>query len=202
MNLEPTFEIIHTSSIQQDRNFTDADRDIPPECWLRDKVNDFEDKVNDTLWIPTRENNKPYHISLLYPDQKEIVATVMDSLHDWLHCKDYNKFQPLRLTVNGSGGSGKSVIINTIVSAMRSMFGVNDVVKIVAPTGTAAFNVGGETFHHLLGNRVTKKQYSPNSMGVQKRLQLVNKFKTLLCLIIDERSLINSKDLGTTKRQI
>lgn len=106
------------------------------------------------------------------------------------------------MTVNGPGGSGKSVVINTVVGIMRTMFGVNDVVKIVAPTGTAAFNVSGETFHHLMGNRVTRKQYTPNSMGANKRLDLIKRFKTLLCLIIDERSLINSKDLGTTERQL
>ena len=106
------------------------------------------------------------------------------------------------MTVNGPGGSGKSVVINTIVGIMRTMFGINDVVKIVAPTGTAAFNVSGETFHHLMGNRVTKKQYTPNAMGAKKRMELIKRFKSLLCLIIDERSLINSKDLGTTERQM
>ena len=187
---------------QQDRNLTDDECVTPPHSWLKDKVDVFENNMDNVLWIPKREANQPYRISLLYDDQKEIVATVMDTLYDWLHCKNYQVFRPLRLTVNGSGGSGKSVVINTIVSAMRTMFGVNDVVKVVAPTGTAAFNVGGETFHHLLGNRVTKKQYTPKSMGTEKRLGLIKKFKTLLCLIIDERSLINSKDLGTAERQI
>ena len=82
------------------------------------------------------------------------------------------------------------------------MFGINDVVRVVAPTGTAAFNVNGETFHHLLGNTVTRRHYTPYSMNKEKRLKLVKKFGTLLALIVDERSLINAKDLGTAEQQI
>ena len=176
--------------------------DIPPEDWLKLKIKEFDQAYNSILHTPTRENGKPYTIEMLKQDQKEIVLTVLDTLKRWLECEDLSSFEPLRLTINGPGGSGKSVVINTIVSIMRNMFGINDVVRVIAPTGTAAFNVGGETFHHLIGMKVTSTSYKPGSMNKDKRLELVSKFKTLLALIIDERSLINSKDLGTTERQI
>jgi hypothetical protein len=48
---------------------------------------------------------------------------------------------PLRLTVRGASGTGKSYIINTLVSYLRRMFGDNDVVHVLAPTGIAAFNI-------------------------------------------------------------
>ena len=166
------------------------------------KVKEFESEGAKELWIPTREDNQPYKIAFLYKDQKAIVSTILATLDQWLNGDDMSSFQPLRMTVNGSGGSGKSVIINTVVAVMRKMFGMNDVVKVAAPTGTAAFNVGGETFHHMLGNAVSFAQYRPNTMQQKKRLHLIQKFKTLLCLIIDERSLINSSDLGTTERMI
>jgi len=144
-----------------------------------------------------------YSVDGLYPDQKVVVAKVMDKLHEWLHCDDLSKFKPLRLTLNGAGGSGKSVIINTIVSTIRRMFNCNDVVRVAAPTGTAAFNVNGETLHHLLHNRVEKfGEFSPGSMDNKKRKKLVKKFKTLLALIIDERSLLSCKELGTAERMM
>ena len=63
------------------------------------------------------------------------------------------------MTVLEAGGSGKCVVINTIVSLMRKMFKYDGVVRVAAPTGTAAFNVGGETFHHLTGSKPTNTQY-------------------------------------------
>ena len=148
------------------------------------------------------DDGKPYDIGMLKEDQKAIVLEVMKTVKEWLEWEDLSTFQPLRITINGPGGSGKSVVINTIVSILRTMFGTNDVVRVVAPTGTAAFNVRGETFHHLVGMKVGGASYAPGSMSGQKRKDLVTKFKTLLALIVDERSWINSKDLGTTERHI
>jgi hypothetical protein len=58
-------------------------------------------------------------------------------------------FIPMRLTVRGEAGTGKSYINNTIVSYLCRMFGDNYVVHVLAPTGKAAFNVLGETLHRF-----------------------------------------------------
>ena len=88
----------------------------------------------------------------------------MGKLHEWLHCRDFTNFKPLRMTVLGAGGSGKSVVINTLVTMMRNMFKYDGVIRVAAPTGTAAFNVGGETFHHMTASKPTSTQYKHNSM--------------------------------------
>ena len=106
------------------------------------------------------------------------------------------------MTITGGGGTGKSVVINTLVTLFRRMFNCNDVIRIAAPTGTAAFNVNGETFHHMLGNKISHKEYQSGSMSSSKRAKLVEKFKLLLALIIDERSLVQSVDFGTCKQMI
>jgi hypothetical protein len=62
-----------------------------------------------------------------------------------------DQFIPLRLTVRGAAGTGKSFIINTIVSYLRRMFGDNYVVHVLAPTGIAAFNVLGEALRRFSG---------------------------------------------------
>jgi hypothetical protein len=43
------------------------------------------------------------------------------------------------MTIMGAARTEKSVLINML----RVMFDDNDVVHVAAPTGTAAFNVGG-----------------------------------------------------------
>ena len=82
------------------------------------------------------------------------------------------------------------------------MFQRNDVVRVVAPTGTAAFNVGGETFHHWLELKVSNREYNLGGMSREKRKRLVGRLRHLLCLIVDERSLVSSQLLGTAEATI
>ena len=184
----------------QPRNL--CSENTPPEDWVDVEVKKFEENYNTNLLIPKNDKGLSYSVDCLFDDQEQIVALVLDKVKEWLECDDPSAFEPMRLTINGPGGSGKSVIINTIVATMREMFGSNDVVRVIAPTGTAAFNVNGETFYRLMRNTVSKFQYKPNSMDPKKRKALVAKFQTLLALIIDERSLATSKDLGTVECQI
>lgn len=126
----------------------------------------------------------------------------MDKVIEWVTCEDFKTFKPLRLTINGPGGTGKTVVINTIVTLMRKLFNNNDVVKVCAPTGTAAFNAGGETCHHFMENKAGVYQYDPFSMTTTKKAKLVKKLKNLLCLIIDERSLLDSTIVAVTEQMI
>lgn len=138
----------------------------------------------------------------LYNDQKGIACVIMNAVREWVECEDLSKFEPLRMVVNGSGGAGKSVVINTIVTVMREMFDCNDVIRVAAPTGTSAFNVGGETLHHFTGMGTSEMQYKANSMTPDHRIRLIKKCKTLLALVIDERSMVSTKVLGTTSRML
>jgi hypothetical protein len=69
----------------------------------------------------------------------------------WEESDKNDPFIPLRLTMRGAAGTGKSFIINTIVSYLRRMFGSNDVVHVLSPIGIAAFNFLGETLHRFSG---------------------------------------------------
>ena len=151
------------------------------------------------LYIPLKDDGSEYTTDDLYEDQKQVVTVILKTLHDFVTLDDLSQFKPLRIIINGQGGSGKSVVINTIVTVIRKMFGFNDVVRVVAPTGVAAYNVGGETFHHLFHMGVSKKEYSANSLSKSTRKKLIQKFKTLLALIVDERSLVSSRVLGSAE---
>ena len=66
-------------------------------------------------------------------------------------CLEHCATVTARLTMSGAGGSGKSVLINTIASVVRKAFGRSDAVHVCGPTGSAAFNAGGVTMHRLFG---------------------------------------------------
>lgn len=74
--------------------------------------------------------------------------------------------------------------------------------KVIAPTGTAAFNVNGETIHRMMNMAVSKAHYKPNTLKGEAKLKLVKKFKHLLAVIIDERSLVAASDFGTLETQL
>ena len=172
---------------------------------MEERIKEHEDPERQELHIPMRDSEegpKEYKVEYLYSDQKAIVAEVCTKLKEFMEMEDLRKFKPLRMTVNGGGGAGKSVVINTIVTIFRKMFNYNNVVKVAAPSGCAAFNVKGETFHHLMELKVSSSTYKPGSMSQDKRDRLLAKFKVLLCLLIDERSLVNSKELGATNQMI
>jgi nicotinamide riboside kinase len=68
------------------------------------------------------------------------------------------KFKPLRMTIMGCAGTGKSVLINTVVAYIRRMFQKNYSFIVAAPTGAAAHNVGGQTIHREFKIDMRKKQ--------------------------------------------
>jgi len=60
---------------------------------------------------------------------------------------------PIRLIVSGQSGTGKSRVISILeqlVSKQLKCNGLSVQVVVVAPTGLAAFNIGGTTIHRLL----------------------------------------------------
>ncbi len=86
----------------------------------------------------------------------------------------------------GCGGTGKSFIINTIISIVRNMTQMNDTVKVGAPSGAAAYNVQGSTLHRLLGISVSRPEEKVTGTALESLQECL---KHLLCLTIDERSM-------------
>lgn len=175
---------------------------VPCREWLVSAIAKGEAEEKSAVTVPLKHDKTQYTIKGLYPDQREIVGVVMDTLRNWLETDDLTGFRPLRITINGGGGSGKSVVIHTIVTLMRKMFECDDVIRVTAPTGSAAFNVGGTTIHSLIGDNASEGEYIPNEMKASMRMKLVKRFKVLLALVIDERSLATTKVIGTACRKV
>ncbi len=74
-------------------------------------------------------------------EQKSIVYTTINIFIKFL--SNDPTYKPMRETIVENGVMGKSFIINTIISMVRKLTGINDTVQIAVPLGAAAFNVEG-----------------------------------------------------------
>ena len=156
------------------RSHPKSEKDKTPTTWLNDKVeeNDKNQYEEMDLTLPQRKTSNEfvdYTFDYLKDDQKALTAVVMKKVKEFMTINDLGSFVPLRMTVMGAGGSGKSVVINTVVTLMRKMFGKNRVAMVAAPTGTAAFNVGGETMHHLTLSAPRSSDYRPHQLRSNKK---------------------------------
>ena len=149
----------------------------------------------DDLVIPTQRDGRPYNIETMSAEQKKIVYAAIDTTIKFLN--NNPSYKPMRATVMGSGGTGKSFIINTIIAMVRSLTSSNDTVQVAAPSGSAAFNVQGSTIHNLLGVRVSHPE---KGLTENNRARLLDQLERLLVLIIDERSMISSKVPAAAER--
>ena len=161
-----------------------------------------KDNSNNDLSIPQRFNQQhkweEYTIDACREDQKHILAYILKYVKTWYELdktqESIKTFEPLRMTVCGQAGSGKSTLINTLVTAIRKIFQKNNSVYVCGPTGSATFNAGGETCHHLF-NIPTKMKETVLTQEAQKTLNI--KLEDTVALIIDERSMLSSFVLGT-----
>ena len=91
-------------------------------------------------------------VRMLNADQKRVFDNVTRHL---LHQKQHedrectcNDLKPLRMFISGVGGTGKSFLIEAIKAFVDDLWSSTDLkCAITAPTGLAAFNVGGVTIH-------------------------------------------------------
>ena len=70
---------------------------------------------------------------------------VLHTLYNYV--EDRQDYHPLRLVVSGTAGTGKSYVINCLQRLVRQLFGANDAIQVITPTGNAAYLVNGQTAH-------------------------------------------------------
>ena len=103
--------------------------------------------------------------------------------------------------VSGVGGTGKSFLIESIISKVKEIWkgsvGNDTTCAVAAPTGLAAYNVGGAKVHHLfqLPNEHEGKTagYWPLSKIAQKVMH--TNLRLLKLIIIDEVSMLSNLNL-------
>ena len=159
--------------------------------------NDKSIGTDKTLKISMTKNGEEYSINSLASEQKKVILAVIDTIIKFL--RNEESYIPFRATVVGCGGTGKSYIINTILTIVRKMTKRNTTILVGAPSGAAAYNVQGSTLHHLLGIGVLRPE---DNITQKVKDKLLDQLKNPLCLFIDERSMLSSKVLGAAERNI
>ena len=94
--------------------------------------------------------------------------------------------------VGGEGGVGKSQIIKAIRFVMRALNREHELI-LMAPTGAAADNINGNTYHTCLGIRPKSNSESANARRSKMRLDQIWRSKTVM--ILDEVSMVDMASL-------
>jgi hypothetical protein len=181
-----------------------------PDLWKTAKT--FLTKALDSsgtdlaeVYVPVRKFDEEvvhYNIRDTTASQSAVLYKVFGKIREWMEWEagdQKSKFVPLRLTVRGAAGTGKSFIINTIVSYMRHMFDDNDVVHVVAPTGMSAFNALGETLHRFAGLDWRNMKKGTTSSTMEK---LQKKLQNTVAIMMDERSMLSQIILGLVEQAV
>ena len=141
-------------------------------------------------------------VAMLNADQRRIFENVKAHLlhqqcHETRECEC--DFKPLHMFVSGVGGTGKSFLIEAIKAWVNSTWSLHCLTcGIAAPTGLAAFNVGGITIHRLFQLPVEHEGKSATYWSLPKPSQKVmkNTLRHVKIFIIDEVSMVSSLNLA------
>ena len=158
---------------------------------MQDVVDMHDNAAADTITLEER-------VDMLNADQRRVFEKVKSHfLHQQLH--EGNKCQcnlePLRMFVSGVGGTGKSFLIETIRALVDQLWPSDDLTcAIAAPTGLAAFNVGGTTIHRLFQLPVEHEDKCAMYWSLSKPSQKVMKttLRSVKVIIVDEMSMVSS----------
>ena len=92
--------------------------------------------------------------------------------------------EPLNMILSGTAGTGKSLVIHALTKLLGTKC------KLLAPTGNAAFNIGGDTATSQLWLPVCGKRYGDiGSKHLKTRIQPLWP-KSIKYVIIDEMSMV------------
>lgn len=97
------------------------------------------------------------------------------------------------LFYTGSAGTGKSVLLKSLIKTLKNMYPGQGEVAVTASTGLAAVNIGGITLHSFSGIGLGKEDADSLVKKVRRNRKASQRWKTVRVLIIDEISMISGE---------
>jgi hypothetical protein len=156
------------------------------------------DKANTTQMQQTREEFEQHVAGIIQQMREEKPEMEMDyHFKNAIRCFEEKSDKHPFVFLTGKAGTGKSTLIQSWIKATKRN------VAVVAPTGLAALNVGGQTIHSFFkfpfGILAERMAVNVEEFGLE-RLAIFNKYqydqsrrdiyKSLDCLVIDEISMV------------
>lgn len=130
--------------------------------------------------------------------RKLVAAKKTDSAYYGSYTLSLEQKEVVRLIVKegknifytGAAGTGKSLVLRTIISQLRGRYGKQSV-AITASTGLAANNIGGITLHRWAGIGLGHGKVADCVKSIKKKPDVLACWKNTRVLIIDEISMID-----------
>ncbi|XP_034232824.1 ATP-dependent DNA helicase RRM3-like [Thrips palmi] len=136
---------------------------------------------------------------IVYSAEQQTVLNLLQSQIDSVLHPDPNaRPVPKRVIIQGKAGSGKSTVIDKMMAMIVEAFGL-EAVKLMAYTGVAALNIGGETINSCLKIPVQVGDYPEMNAEALRKFQ--DAMAPVRFLIVDEYSMVGSKLLGYMERR-
>ena len=113
-----------------------------------------------------------------------------------------NSVEPLRIIIMGTAGTGKSYLIKAIRKKLNTMERDRSkvLVKVIAPTGVASFNINGATIHSTLSIPIFNNKCS--NLDGNRLKQLQERLKNVIYLIIDEKSMVGRRMFALVNKRL
>ncbi|XP_078596399.1 uncharacterized protein LOC144873191 isoform X1 [Branchiostoma floridae x Branchiostoma japonicum] len=143
-------------------------------------------KIQFKTAVPMMQSLNPMQQGVFYFVRKWCMETAQGKRPD-----------PFHIFVTGGAGTGKSHLIKCIYYEATRLLGKAQEnpdkvsVLLTAPTGTAAFNIGGSTVHHAFHLMCVTKTYQPLSESTLNTLRA--QYESLKIVIVDEVSMVDMK---------
>jgi energy-coupling factor transporter ATP-binding protein EcfA2 len=158
-----------------------------------------KDSIKIKSTDPISKNPIYYDLNDLYEDQKNAACYILDLIKN----HDKNNTQKTKMiTLIGKAGSGKSVLVDTIITAMKLKYKNERTVSVLAPTGAAASNIEGNTIHNEWHIKANYKRNGTLDVSPKTRRLLLQENKHLKMIIIDERSMLNAELLAMLEHRV
>ena len=112
--------------------------------------------------------------------------------------------EPLRLFITGGAGTGKSHVISVVHEHFeRAQIGDGCACMLMAPTGVAAFNIGGLTIHKALNLPVEHgKRTAYRKLAGERLHGMRHLWKSVTTIIIDEISMVSYQTLNFVHQRL
>ncbi|XP_052719793.1 uncharacterized protein LOC128191648 [Crassostrea angulata] len=180
------------------RHELSAERNVDLDLNATEELPDMQSqKTNsDVLYKVQQNTQSKEEITIVLQNLNETQMKVFYMVREWCLKKSFGeKLEPMHIFITGGAGTGKSHLIKAIHYEASRLLGKQlttpDSVSVLltAFTGTAAFNIGGNTIHHLFSlPKHMPLPYEPlreQSLS-EMRVQLAD----LHILVIDEISMV------------